>query len=116
MTTAKKKTSDDMYKNTCEKRFDSIDNAFSGLHKRLFESNGDRAIVELIRDNKNSIDRHVENEPEAVAPTGTVKWGIMWQPIESRDVPRIIATIGIVVLLLERFGALTPLLEMIAKK
>ena len=82
---SEKECKEGMYEDTCKDRFDAIDAGnleIKGLigdfraeikelaadlkhvHNRLFVSNGKRAVVELIRDNKNEIARHVASDTE----------------------------------------------------
>ena len=54
------------------------------------------------------------DQPET--PKVIKKWGIYWHPIESRDISRIMLAAGVIILVLEKFGALQPLLEALAKR
>jgi len=69
----------------CTKRFDAIEERFDATDtankqlvgkvdhviKRLFQSNGERAVVELIRDNKMNLERHME-DTHRPAPVSTI--------------------------------------------
>ena len=112
----------DMYDKVCKGKFDAVDKRFNAVdkrfdatdtsikevktlqqatHKAICESNGKPSILSRLD--------MIEKDSEGGGLTK--KLGI-----ESRDLPRIICALGIVALVLERFGALQPILEMFASK
>jgi len=55
------------------------------INKRLFQSNGERAVVELIRDNKMEIARHIKetHRQDAVAPPANPQRD---EPVRTRKI------------------------------
>ena len=102
----------DMYETVCKDKFQGLADGIKEVkgiaektHNAICVSNGKKSILSRLD--------AVEDRSEQKT---TTKWGIQFQAIESRDIPRIIGAIGITVLVLERFGALEPLIRMIANK
>jgi len=100
---------EEMYEKVCKpwqiqmaKSQDEIKTIALSTHKAICESNGKPSILSRLD--------MLEREDNA-----KTKFGVKFQPIESRDIPRVIIALGVVVLILERFGVLKPLMELLAK-
>jgi len=106
---------DDMYNDICKEEFKGLHEKLDAIDTRLFKSNGKRSIVETIRDNEKALDRHIEEGKKPAAAKTILGGYVRCKPIESRDLPRIIVALGMVVLILERFGALEPIIAMFQK-
>jgi len=110
----------EMYEKVCEKRFSKlegkVDYGFAEMTKKLFIGNGKKSVVALIEDNAGHIkDNRLNLKRHTEAVEGKSWLGFRFKPVESRDIPRIVGAVGILVLVLEKFGALGPVLTALAK-
>ena len=123
----------EMYKEICSKRFtdlegkiDKIGLVVASIDKKLFKSNGQRAMVELVRDNREALKRHVENHDyievnQTKKPSNEVKKNSdiikimdfkngLFKNVEPIDVIKtvfaFIIAIGMALSLLKQFGLL----------
>ena len=103
-----------IYEHICKSRFDKLEEAMKAIHDKLFVSNGNRAMVEKIRDNEKAIKRMGEQSISKPSRVKTMLGVVRLQPIESRDIPRIIGAVGILILALDRLKALEPIMAYIA--
>ena len=106
----------DMYNTVCRNKFEGLESSIGEVktialktHKAICESNGKKSILSRL------------DKIEEVQTVGNlhkpqfVKFGIRFCPIESRDIPRIIGAIGILILALDRLGALKPILQYVLR-
>jgi methionine synthase I (cobalamin-dependent) len=89
------------YEDVCRPQFEQILKAVEKTHKKLFESNGERALVELVRDNTQEAKRISEKvndhlEEEKKRPKSIEDW--------LRDSGRGGLILGIIYLILKEHG------------
>jgi len=101
-------TADELYKTVCLPRGEAQDRELKEIkslakktHKAICESNGKPSVLSRL------------DSLETEKPKTKTIFGF---PVESRDLPRIIGAAGIVALVLERFGALAPLIDALAER
>ena len=104
-------TPEEMHDKVCEPRFkvlhdgqEEIKKIANATHKALCVSNGGPSVLSRLE--------RIEAGSEGKKATKTFMKGLLrFEPIESRDVPRIIFAAGMVILVLEKLGLLMPLIK-----
>ena len=101
----------DMYNDVCKEKFEDLKEGIKDVkkialdtHKAICVSNGKKSILSRLDAIESDAD-----EPK--------RWGpFSFNPIESRDIPRIVGAFCLAILVLEKFGVLQPLIEAWASK
>jgi len=103
---------EEMYEKVCKPKQDEIVEGQKEIkaiaestYKAICVSNGKACVLARLD----------KLEGEARDNDITTKFGIKFKPIESRDLAGILIAFGVVMLVLERFGALQPLIEWVNK-
>jgi len=90
-------SAEQMHDKVCEPKFEAYEKdqeeikiILKKTHKALCESNGKPSVLARLNKLEEQIDIG-----------GKKMWGIVFKPIESRDIPRIIVALGMTIILLD---------------
>lgn len=100
-------TPEEMQEKVCGPQLKRIEDLAQKTHKALCESNGKPSVLSRL-----DAVEVAQQEPEKNTFT---KFGIRFEQIESRDLPRILGAIALIILVLEKFGMLGPIMKVMGK-